>query len=238
MARTGKCFSLVRGRVLRATRLDGCGNRVTGAGCNAIVSEGFISVGLTANISEGEPISVPNAAGKICVQDTPAPEFTGYGVEMTFCEVDPELYAMLTGQDAVYNSAGVATGFRVSTDKSASDTGFALELWSTVPGGGACAGGATGSYGYLLLPFLQGGVIGDFSIENAAVTFTISGAQTKDGSNWGVGPYNVLPTGAPDGQGNPAPGPLATPIGASDHLHVEMTGVAPPTPDCGCLDTP
>jgi len=75
------------------------------------------------------------------------------------------------------------------------------------------------------VPFVQGGTLGDFTIENAAVNFTITGAQTKTGSGWDVGPYNI--------QGSPA-APLLTPILKGDHLHVQYTTVAPPAPGCDC----
>ena len=46
-----KCLSLVKGRRIRLTELDGCGRPVYGEGSQA-VSKGFISVALTANTSE------------------------------------------------------------------------------------------------------------------------------------------------------------------------------------------
>jgi hypothetical protein len=219
-------FSLVRGRVMRVTALDGCGRPKTGA-CVSIASKGFISIGLTAQTETSDDISVTNAAGEICVSDKSSPQLTGYAAEIQFCKVNPELYAMLTGQAAVYDADGEPVGFRVNSDVSASDSGFALESWSNVPGQACGTEGAAGSFGYTLLPFLQGGIIGDFTIENAAVTFTVTGAQTKTGSGWDVGPYDVVP-----GVGGTA-GPLLSPIKSGDHLHVQMTSVAPPEPgDC------
>jgi hypothetical protein len=221
-----KCFSLVRGRVMRATALDGCGN-IRDLECSAIVSEGFISVAFTANIDEGEEITVTNAGGKVCVRDQPTPVLLNYGLTITFCEVNPQLYANLTGQAVVYNNAGDAVGFRVNSDVDASKYAFALELWSNVPGD-ECEG-ATPMYGYLLVPFIKGGVFGDFTLENGAVTFTLQNAQTKKGSPWGVGPYDVI-----DGAAG-APSKLATAIGAGDHLHVQLTGIEPPAAGCSCI---
>src|SRR6187431_3550569 len=104
---TDQCFSMVRGRAMRVTRLDGCG-RVKPSGCSSITSEGFVSIAFTANIDEGEEISVVNAAGKTCVKDTPVPRLQNYSLVITFCEVSPKLYAMLTGQAVVFNSRGDA----------------------------------------------------------------------------------------------------------------------------------
>jgi hypothetical protein len=215
---------------MRATRLDGCG-RVKDAECSAIVSEGFVSVAFTANIDEGEEITVTNAAGKVCVRDAPVASLTGYSLTITFCEVNPDLYAMMTGQQTVFDAEGEAVGFRVNSDVDASQSGFALELWSNTPGVECDAEdeGAAGSFGYVLVPFIKGGVLGDFTLENGAVTFTLQNATTKTGSAWGVGPYDVVP-----GVGG-TPGKLLDPIESGDHLHIQLTSVAPPEPGCSCL---
>jgi hypothetical protein len=224
-------FPMVRGRVMRATRLDGCGERIEST-CSAIVSDGFVSVELTANITTSDAIEVTNAAGRVCVSDPSVSSLTNYGVQITFCQVDPELYAMLTGQSVVMDGAtpANAVGFRVSSDVEAADSGFALEVWSNVPSI-ACSGeGGEGTFGYLLLPFVSGGVLGDFTIENGAVTFVLTNAATKGGSGWGVGPYNVV-------LDDVTPSPLLTAIGDSDHLHVQLTEVAPPAAgDCIAYD--
>lgn len=228
---TTRCFSLVRGRVMRVTKLDNCGRPMQSA-CSTAVSDGFVSVAFSAQTEEGETISVTNAAGKICVRDQACPAFTGYTVEITFCEVDPDVLAIVTNQNSVFNAKSLdAVGFRMNSDISGCDSGFALELWSNVPGV-ACDPdnpNAQGSYGYLLVPFLQGGVLGDFTIENDAVSFVVSGAATKTGSGWDVGPYDVV------GDATGQPGPLADPIESGDHLHIEVTDVAPPEPTCGCV---
>jgi hypothetical protein len=213
---------------MRVTRLDGCG-RVAPAACSSVVSDGFVSIALTANINTGTDISVENAAGRVCVSDPAVPQFNGYGVVVTFCQVDPELYAMMSGQATVFDGAGDAVGFRVSSDVDSSDSGFALEVWSNVPAAACSAEAGQGTYGYTLLPFVQGGVLGDFTIENGAVTFTVSNAATKTGSGWDTGPYDVVLDDAD------AASPLLTAIGTSDHLHVQLTEVAPPEPTTDCV---
>lgn len=193
---TQQCFSLIRGRAMRVTRLNGCGAVVPGSQ-SQVVTKGFISVGLTSNTEEGEAISITNANGDVCISDTPAPKFTGYGVEINLCGVDPSLIGILTGQPLVKDpdtgsgSPAEYLGFRVNSGVSLDDSGFGLELWSGVPAA-ACGVGGTQQFGYFLLPYLKGGVIGDFTVENGAINFTITGAQTKDGSGWGVGPYDVV----------------------------------------------
>lgn len=222
-----RCFSPVHGRAMRVTRLDGCGRPVYGDG-SVGVSEGFVSVAFTANTDEGEEINVTNAAGKTCVREAPVPKFLGYGVEVQFCNADPALFAILTGQEPIVDADGVAIGFRVNSEVSAADSGFALEVWTGVPGVACDPSTASDAEpgGYLLLPYLQGGIFGDFTVENAAIAFTITGAATKTGSGWGVGPYDVVRAGG-------VTGPLTTPIETGDHLHVQYTDVAPPPGYCG-----
>lgn len=221
-----KCLKFVRGRVARFTRLDGCGRPVYGED-STVTTEGFISVGFTANIETGDEINVTNAAGKTCVRETPAPQLTGYTLEIQFCEVDPELYAMATGQAVVLDADGNAVGFDVDTSVSSTDTAFGLELWAGAPSQSCTDVQAQGSFGYFLIPYLQGGVLGDFTLENNAVTFTISNATTKDGNGWGVGPYNVVL----DGTGDPSP--LLTAIPTTLAIRTMIVEVEPPEPQCG-----
>lgn len=232
MAGENKCFSLVRGRSLRVTKTDGCGAPVLGE--SQVVSDGFVSVALTANTDEGTTISVQNAAGKTCILDEPCPTFTGYSVEVQFCEVDPALFSLMSGQSPVEDADGGTVGFRVNSGVDACGSGFALELWSQVPAG-ACDPDTGESYGYFLIPFLRGGVLGDFTVANDAINFTLSGATSRDGSTWGTGPYDVVDNGA--GATFDA-GPLLEPIDPKDHLHMQLTTVPPPDASCEYIAVP
>lgn len=223
MADTAKCFALVKGRALRVTKLDSCGNPVLGPG-SQVVTKGFISVALSAQTDEGTDINVTNANGDTCVRDDATPEFLGYSVEISLCGVDPDLVSFLTGQAVVRDDTAVtplSIGFDVGTDVDLSATAFALEMWSVVPGQACVAGDK--AYGYFLLPFVQGGNLGDFTVQNDAVNFTVSAAKTQDGNAWGVGPYNVLKTVAG------VDSPLLSNIGINKHLRVIQVTKAPPT---------
>jgi hypothetical protein len=57
----------------------------------------------------------------------------------------------------------------------------------------------------------------------------MTGAQTKDGSGWGVGPFNVVR------DETNSPGPLLEPIDSGDHLHMQVTTVAPPAVGVGAV---
>jgi hypothetical protein len=226
-----KCLSLVKGRRIRVTRLDGCGRPIYGDD-SQVVSKGFISVAFTANTSESDEINVTNAAGETCVFEAAVTSLTGYGIEIQFCQVDPELFALVTGQPVVLGSDNsTVIGFDVDTKIGLENSNFALELWAGSPAGDACATeGAQGSFGYLLMPFLQGGILGDFTVENGAVTFTLTGANTKEGNSWGVGPYDDIML---DGGSPAAPGPMTTPVSTSVALRTIIVDLAPPADACG-----
>lgn len=228
MAGVTSCISLVKGRRIRLTRLDGCGRPVFGE-CSTSVSKGFISVAFTANTIDTDEINVTNAAGERCVYEPAETSLSGYSLEITFCEVDPDLFALATGQPVVADGDNTI-GFDIDTQLDLQGQGFALELWAGAANTDACATeGAQGSFGYLLIPFLKGGIVGDFTVENGAVTFTLTGATTRDGNAWGVGPYSDIML---DGLGDP--GPMVTPVGTTVALRTILTNVNPPEAVCGC----
>lgn len=221
-------FKLVRGRMMRATRLDGCGNPVLSP-TSQISSKGFISVALTTNSTTPEAINIQNASGEDCIVDEPQAKFKNFSSEIAFCGVDPELVEMLTGQPLVLSGAGLPVGFRMNSKIDVELLGFALELWAAVPSN-VCDDSGLPSYGYMLFPFFSGGTLGDFTLENGALNFTLTGANSKDGSGWGVGPYDVTL----DSDDEAAP--LAEPIDADgDHMHLEMVQVAPPEVSDGAV---
>lgn len=218
--------SFLRGRRIRVTRLDECFRPVYGEDSVA-VTKGFVSVAYTANTIDSDEINQTNASGEVCIYEPSQPSLTGYGVEIVFCEVDPEVFSLITGQEVYLDEDGNAIGFSVGTDIDIADSRFAFELWMGTKGSDTCSDPtAQGNYGYLLLPALQGGIVGGFTVENGAVNFTITGATTRDGNQWGKGPFNVMMVG-----GQPAP--LLTALNPKKHLLLIGTTVAPPEPYAG-----
>lgn len=222
-----KNLSLLRGKRMRATRVDSFGRPVVGAD-NAVVTKGFITVAYTTNTEEGEAIAVVNAGGETCVSEAAAPTFSGFSVEATFCNVDFALFNLLTGQELVKDASGTVVGITESTDVDIKTVNFALELWLGATGDNVAGTGSQGQWGYVLTPFLGGGVIGDVTVENAAITFTVTGMTTKDGSGWGSGPYAVELVG-----GKAAA--LSTPMKPKDHRRTMHVEVAPPAPFVGSI---
>lgn len=230
----GNSFPLVRGRAIRVTELDGCGKALDAN--SVVVTDGFVSVALSADIEDAEPIEVKNANGQTCVREPGCAEFKGYSVDITFCQVDPCLFTLLTGQQTIVDDQGRAIGFRMATDRKACDYNFALEMWSNAPTKESVCDDAGNAVqvkqdpgGYLVLPFLRAGVIGDFTLENAEVTFTVQGAVSKDGNLWKDGLYPVMHNAAG------VPSKLADPLTGADHLGVMFTTLAAPRNTDGCV---
>lgn len=227
MPRTASRPTFLRGRVARVTRVDACGRPVYGE-YNQAVSEGVIEVTLTANTTESEAIDQQNMAGKRCVFEPAEPSLTGYGVVLNFCEVDYEFFEIITKQPLVFDANGRVVGIEPDTKISLTGEGFALEVWMGSQGADVCDDpDAEGEYGYVLLPLLKGGILGDFAINNGAINFTITGASTRDGSGWGSGPYAVEMGLLGD------PGPLFQPVSKTAPIRLQSVTVAPPEPSEG-----
>lgn len=227
-------YPIVGASIMRLTRLDGCGRPVYGNNTR-LVTEGFVSIAATAQTLDSEAITVTNANGKPCVSRPAKQSITGFALALTFCKVNPDAFNIVTGQDVVLDADGNAVGFDVDVDVAPGDVGFALEVWSDIIGEACAEGGeGEGTWGYLLYPFVKSGLLGDHTIENAALTFAITGAATASGGDWGEGPYNVTL----DGEGDPSP--LLTALTGTKHFRSFFTELAPPEPTDGAvpLDDP
>lgn len=227
MPRTTSPVALIKGRKIRVTRLDGCGRPVYGEYGQA-VSEGIVTVNFTANTVETDEINVPNFAGENCVYEPSVTTLAGYGLEIEFCAVDLDVFEMITGQSLVFDYAGNVVGLEVDTKVDVDDKGFALEVWAGAPAGDVCDDpNAQGAFGYILLPRLEGGYLGDFSIENGSITFTVTGASTREGNQWGTGPYSVML----DQDGEPAV--LSQGVSKTAALRLQIVNMAPPASAVG-----
>lgn len=164
-----------------------------------------------------------------CVSERGCDELRWITVQIEFCQVDPCLFTLINEtwtelRDCVGDVIGWAESHKFSCD-----TGFGLELWTDVTGYTPTTPGAQGAWGYLLLPFIVGGTLGEQTVENGAISFTITG-RTKKGSGWDVGPYDVMCNDATTG----ACGPLLTPVGPDEPRRIFLTTCPPPAAVCGC----
>jgi hypothetical protein len=222
-----ECYAQVRGRVIRVTRLDSCGNPDPGASA-VVVSKRISTVTIDEVTDDGTNIRDRNFGDELCVVDDAFTTVIGYTADIALCGVDPALISLLTGQPTVADALGNIVGFDVNTGIDLDSFGFALEVWSRIAGS-ACDVSGNRKWGYTPFPFLKGGRLGGFSFENGAVQFTISGAQTRDGNGWGVGPYDVTR----DENGDPAP--LATALGVNTHYRNIQVTLDPPEASCGAF---
>lgn len=221
------CFTPIRGRRMRVTKVDSLGRPVPGI-CSQVVTDGFVTVEMTAEIEEGETTTVRTAGGDICVSERGCDQLNWYNISTEFCRVDPDLFAMINPTwTKLTGYQGDTIGWEESHSYSC-DAGIALEVWSDVTGYVPTDSSAEGAWVYYLLPFVVGGTLGDLTIENGAVTFTLTG-RTKRGSQWGRGPYNVM-ANPPDG----TCGPLITPFSPDAPRRVFLTTCKPPDVVCGC----
>lgn len=228
MPRQGTRLAAVRGRVSRVTRLDNCGRIVYGE-YNHAVSGGIVTAAFTPNTSDNEAVNVVNFANQRRIYEPPVAELAGYALNLTFTDVDFEFFEIITKQPLVFNN-GRVVGIEVDTKIKLGEEGFGLETWVGATGGDVCDDpNATGEWGYLLLPYVTGGIMGDFEIGNGAISFTITGASTREGNRWGRGPYAVEMNGTAPG----TPGALVQSVSPSAALRLMVTGVEPPEENLG-----
>ncbi|WKW87062.1 major tail protein [Microbacterium phage Nicole72] len=223
------CFIPLLGKRIRVTELDSCG--VIPEDATQISTDGFVSITLSAEVEEGNEIIVRKASGALCVNEKQADSFKRFTVEMDFCGVNPSLLALTTNAEE-YADGDEVIGFTVPEGEILK--WFALELWTGLSGA-VCAPGAEEASGYVLLPFVVAGVLGDIEVTGEdAITFQMTGAATKGGNGWGVGPYDVYMSGTP----TPTAGPLPEAIDAFDHLLMIETNMAPPPDACDPAPVP
>jgi hypothetical protein len=219
------CHSPIGGAAVRVTRMSTFGLPVTGA-CAQVTSTGWTTATLTDNLTtQNSRYDIRTGGPVACLAVRSKPVLNGVDAVLDFCNVDPDLFGLTTGQTVIDDAVGTSVGFAGDTDTYATGS-FALELWTRIAGRAGCVSGLP-SYGYLLLPWLVGTIQGPVTHSAGTSTFRIS-ASTVAGHQWGAGPYNV----ARNASGVPVP--LLVPAPATRHRHWQVTTVPPPTAVCGC----
>lgn len=208
----------IKGRVARITRLDQCGAPVFGT-CGFVVTEGFISVTYSREEEAGDEYLQKNAWGTFCINEKDPDLTKWWNVSIVFCEVDPDVLDIIGGATPVVfgsDTIGATFGPNAPVGK------FGLEVWTKAVGQGACAGGLP-EWGYFLLAEVRNGKVdGDITIENAALTLTLTGEGVSASDAWGTGPHGDNPMKVVSG------------FPAGDQLAIVKTDVQPPAPTDGC----
>jgi hypothetical protein len=222
------CFPLAQGRRLRVTQLDSCGNPETTDPCGMAIAEAFIQVGVTSDSEPGASIKPVNAGGNLCYYLRAPDIFLGHSLSLEFCEVNPALLSMVVNANPVYDYAGNIVG--IQTVQGAAQRNYALEVWMGVPGQDCPAQGdnPVDSLGYVLFPFIVPGILGDWTIANDAINFTVTGFTRGNGA-WGTGPYDVVAQDAAN-----LAGPLLEALPNDVHAHLQWTSIPAPDAFCGC----
>lgn len=214
-----RTFKPVLGKRIRATALTEGGAVLPGPEGTSLTTDGFITVTLSSEVEEGVEIIQKLANGSLCINEKFSDSFKYLTVEITFCGVNPSLLAITTNAEEYLDGEDVI-GFTVG--EGAIEKWFALELWTGLSGQIGTSSGNAAS-GYLLLPFITAGVVGEIAVDGEnAVTFSMTGARTKGGNGWGVGPYDVMS----DEGGLPAA--LPTALDPMDHLLMVLSELAVP----------
>ncbi|MFE2995014.1 hypothetical protein ACFXG4_08385 [Nocardia sp. NPDC059246] len=222
---TTTCWNPVRARTSRLTKVSPCGEAVAGAK-NSLAFDGFVTVEFSPEYEDGQESSQKKANGELAWITKDDDQLKWVTVAIEFTGVNPDAVNLILGQPTVLDHLGNAVGFRLGQ---VVPSDWAIETWTDIPGM-ACAAGKP--YGYFLAPWLHGGKLTAWTLENGGAKFKIEGARTQAGSLWGKGPYDVdLNAGATEAD-PPVAGKLLTPIGGGQHVDMHITFVAPPQAAC------
>lgn len=232
-----ECYAMVRGSSLRITDLLACGavpDPVYYATAKC-VSE----VRINEVTESGENQLIRTEDDEPRLHFLRSEQTIRYTVDIDFLRVDPGVLALVAGVHLAQNGpnlgfgegpfgegpfggptpTGPVTGFDSKTRLPAK--AFALEVWSRLADN-ACADGER-KYGYTLFPYLKGGVLSGFTFANGLVSFNLRGAQTRRGSKWGYGPWDLT-------------GPwerLDTPVSGNTSWRTFVTTAPPPVEQDG-----
>lgn len=187
-----ECYTTVKSKIVRLTRLSECGVPIIGAR-SSLSTGGFVKVENKWDIEDGEKFEQQNAWGDYCVQEQDNPKIKGADVTVEFCQVDPDAYDMVSGARVVaatagetFTTVGASIGYAIGMDTIPG--AFALEAWTKV-GGASCGAGGDPLWVYSVWPFLKGGKPGDQTLERGTATFPQSARAQGAAAEWGDGPY-------------------------------------------------
>ena len=204
----------IKGKVVRLTRLDECGDPVVGS-CSTLVSECFVSVALSAEIEAGDEYLQKSAWGDLCINDKDPDIIKWVNVSVTFAEINPDALDILTGADPIVSSGNTIGAAWAPV---ANESAFALEVWTKFTGE-PCTGAP--EWGYFVVPFVRNGRIdGDLTIENGVMTISVVG-QGFAATNWGDSPYT--------------PNPFVETFPTGNVFGMVVTDVQPPSDTAGCI---
>jgi hypothetical protein len=223
MATNTRCYTPIKGRVMRVVLLNECGVPVTGTGSAQIVMSGFTQVQSSAQYEDGDEYIVKTADAALCVNERDASVLKRFELTISLCTVDPGLVANAVSPARLltYSESPTGTGFALAEGTSTAH--FSLEVWQRVAGSGACDASGTTRYVYNAWPHLFDAKMGDYNIANEPSSLEFTAQSKAVSTQWTVG-NSWLGTGAVSV--------------VADHWFQNLTTVAPPTAACGISSYP
>jgi hypothetical protein len=212
---------------VRFTIVDVCGAPVPGED-NAWVEDCTISAQATPIIETKPRIDFPRANGTSCGSYQPPPNKQGYNVIIQIWTWSPGLNTLMTGNDPIIVGTDII-GWQDCNDAVGR---VAVELWHNTLSDD-CEDGEV-PYVYTLIPFLDNVIYNPpNAIADQPYVIQFSG-NTRDGSQWGVGPWDDVVYDA----GGTVEGPLPVEVGANCPVLELDTFVVPPTAACEFVEVP
>lgn len=223
MATNTRCYTPIKGRIMRVILLTECGVPITGSGSGQIVMSGFTQVQSSAQYEDGDEYIVKTADAALCVNEKDNDILKRFELTVDQCLIDPGLVANVISPARLLTATESPTGTGFALAEGLSASHFSLEVWQRVAGSGACDASGAQRYVYNAWPHLTNGKIGDYNIANEPSALQWM-AQSKAvntlwtaGNSWlGSGAVTVVP----------------------DHWFQNLTTVAPPTAACGISNYP
>jgi hypothetical protein len=219
MATITKCYSPIKGRVMRVVQLTECGVPVTGS--SVVVASGFTQVQSSAQYETGDEHLVKTADAALCVNEKDADILKRFAVTMTLCSIDPGMVASVVSPARLLTASESPTGTGFALAEGAATSHFSLEVWQRVAGSSACDAAGAAQYVYNAWPHLYNGKIGDYNIAITPSSLEMTAESKPVSTLWTIG--------------NTWLGAGAVSV-VQDHWFQNLTTAVPPTAAGGLQD--
>lgn len=220
MATTSNCAAPIKGTHYRMTKIDVCGNPVTGAS-SVVVSKAFVQVQNDPQYEDGIEFFERTADGTPCVNQKDDPVLKRFMTTIDFCEVNVSgaSYMMSARELAVTN-----TGYGFAVAEGQPTNRYSLEIWQQVAGSGACDASGLQRYIYHAWPNLGATKLGGYTIANERSTLQLI-SESRPGSI-------TATTGWLAKNGSAAWLPAGFVLMTNEHYLWNITTTPPPTAAC------